>query len=199
MRVHSVPVNSSPTGGGFRAGDGDGGGPPARSGADGVERFAADVRVDMEVRARRRERWMRQQLAGEATLAGALGAAVGRDVALQVVTGDRIAGELSEVGEDVVEVRRRHLTTWVATDAVAALEVADAVPAAGPATGGRTMCDVLTDLCGERAEVLLTLVGGAALRGELVAVGDVATVRTGPGGRTAYAAVAAVAFVSVAR
>lgn len=197
-------MNTSPTGGGLPVDDGDGGGQRAGSGtddverfADGVERFAADVRVDMEVRARRRERWIRQQLAEEATLAGALAAAVGHDVALQVVTGDRISGELTEVGDDVVEVRRRQLATWVATDAVAALEVGAPLPAAGPSPAGRTMREVLTDLCGGRVEVVLTLVGGTALRGEIVAVGEVATVRTGPAGRTAYAALSAVAFVSI--
>ncbi len=183
MKGHSVPVNSGATGGGFPT--------------EGVERFVADVRVDMEVRARRRERWIRQQLAEEATLAGALAAAVGQEIALQVVTGDRIAGDLCEAGEDVVQVVRRHLSTWVATDAVAALEVAGPLAAAGPPTGGRTMREVLTDLCGEGTEVVLTLVGGTALRGELLAVGEVATVSSGPGGRTAYAALSAVAFVSI--
>jgi small nuclear ribonucleoprotein (snRNP)-like protein len=188
MRVHSVPVNTGPSGGSIGDGDGDGG---------DVERFAADVRVDLEVQARRRERWIRQRLAEEATLAGALAASLGREVALQVVTGDRIAGELVQVGADVVEVVRRQLTVWVATDAIAALEVSASVPAAGPATSGVSMLEVLTDLSGERSEVVLTLVGGTVLRGELVAVGDVATVRTGPGGRTAYASLAAVAFASV--
>ena len=189
MRVHSVPVNTSSTGGGF---------PPERSGsADGVERFASEVRVDMEVAARRRERLIRARLVQESTIQGALLASVGRDVALQAVTGDRITGELTQVGLDVVQVCRRHLTVWAAIDAIAAFEVPEPVPAAGPGGSGLTMLDVLTELSDVRTEVLLTLAGGTAVRGDLMAVGDVATVRIGPGGRTAYASVAAVAFVSV--
>ena len=189
MKGHSVSVKSFPARGG----------PPhdGPASADGVDLFATEVRVDMEVAARRRERWIRQRFAQDATLAGALSASVGQDVALQAVTGDRIAGELAQVGADVVQMCRRHLTVWVAIDAIAALELATSVPAAGPAPTGTTLIEVLTDLVDERAEVVLTLVGGTAVRGVLAAVGDVATVRTGPGGRVAYASLDAVAFVSV--
>jgi hypothetical protein len=165
---------------------------------DGVDDLVADLRVDLEVAARRRERWMRQRLTSEATMAGALLASVGQLVALQAVTGDRVAGVLEQVGTDVVEVRRRHAITWVAMEAIASMEVDGTVPAAGPASTGATLVEALSDLCDDRAEVVLTLLGGSALRGELVAVGDVATIRTGPGGRTAYASVGAVALVSVA-
>lgn len=169
-------------------------GPEGRS-VDADE-FLADVRIDLEAESRRRERWIRQRLADEATLSGALAAALGRDVALQLVTGDRIAGTLTLVGADVVGLRRRHGNVWAAIDAVAALEVGASLLAAGPSGGGTTLLEVLVDLAAERTEVLLTLVGGTAIRGELVAVGDVATVRTGPGGRTAYASLDAVACVS---
>jgi small nuclear ribonucleoprotein (snRNP)-like protein len=189
MKVHSVLVNTPSTGGGFP--------PEGLDSADGVERFVADVRVDMEVAARRRERLIRDRLVQDSTIQGALMASIGQEVAVQAVTGDRITGELAQVGLDVVQVCRRHLTVWVAIGAIAAFEVPKPVPAAGPGGSGVTLFEVMTELVDDRAEVLLTLVGGTAVRGELVAVGDVATLRTGPGGRTAYASVAAVAFVSV--
>jgi hypothetical protein len=193
MRVHSVPVNAHVPGGGFRSEPTlDDPGP-----AGDADRFVADAKVDLEVASRRRERWIRQRLAEEATLTGALVGACGRDVALQLVTGDRIAGVLSQVGSDVVQVTRHHGSVWLATDAVAALEVGASVPTAEPNTTGVTFLEVLVDLAADRAEVVLTLVGGTAIRGELVAVGDVATVRTGPNRRTAYASLGAVACASV--
>lgn len=161
----------------------------------GLDAAAADLRVELEIEARRRERWIRHRLSEEATLAGALSAAVGREVAVQVLTGDRVAGTLDVVGSDVVAVRRRHACTWVSLDAVTALEVAEALPAAGPPPGGTSMIEVLCDLAEHRTDVVLTLAGGTAIRGGLVAVGTVATVDTGPGGRTAYVPLAAIVSV----
>jgi hypothetical protein len=76
------------------------------------------------------------------------------------------------------------------------MEVGAAVPAAEPRPTGVTLLEVLVDLSAERAEVVLTLVGGTAIRGILVAAGEVATVRTGPSGRTAYVSLDSVACVS---
>lgn len=163
-----------------------------------IDAAAAELRVELEVEARRRRRWIRRQLSDEATLAGALSAAVGQDVAVQLLTGDRMSGRLAEVGADVVELRRRHASTWVALDAVTALEVAAALAASGPPGRGASMVDVLCDLVEHRSEVVLTLVGGTSIRGELVAVGDVATLDTGPGGRTAYVPVPSIVSVMTA-
>lgn len=169
------------------------GGPPVED----ADRFVADLRVEAAVHSRRRERWIRTRLAEEATLGGALLAAVGREVALQLTTGDRFAGVLGQVGDDVVEIRRRHGVCWLALESVAALEVGAALPAGAPSPTGTTLLEVLVDLAAERREVVLTLFGGTAIRGELVAAGEVATVRTGPAGRTAYVSLEAVACVSV--
>lgn len=163
---------------------------------DGLDLEAADLRIELEIEARRRERWIRHRMSEEATLAGALAAAAGRDVALQVVTGDRVSGVLAAVGSDVLEIRRRHGATWVSIDAVTALEVGAPLPAAGPAPDGASMLEVLCDLVDERVEVVLTLAGGTTVRGELRSVGDVATVDTGPGGRTAYVPVPAIVSVT---
>lgn len=173
-----------------RGGDDDG------TRIDGIDAAAADLRIELEIEARRRERWIRHRLSEEATLGGALAAAVGRDIAVQVVTGDRVSGTLAVVGSDVVEVRRRHGSTWVSIESVTALEVGEALPAAGPPVDGKSMVEVLCDLVDERTEVVLTLAGGTAIRGEMRAVGAVATVDTGPGGRTAYVPVAAVVSVT---
>jgi len=197
MSGHSVPVAPIEHQG-SSAGETD---PPAEpmtgpsADTSGLDAAAADLRVELEIEARRRERWIRHRLAEEATLAGALAAAVGRDVAVQVLTGDRVSGTLDVVGSDVVALRRRHACTWVSIDAVTALEVGEALPAAGPPPDGASMVEVLCDLAERRTEVVLTLAGGTAIRGELVAVGTVATVDTGPGGRTAYVPLAAIVSV----
>jgi len=165
-------------------------------GTGDIDAAAADLRIELEIEARRRERWIRHRLSEEATLRGALAAAVGRDVAVQLLTGNRVSGTLAGVGSDVIEVRRRHGATWVSIESVTALEVAAALPAAGPPIDGTSMVEVLCDLVDSRTEVLLTLAGGTAIRGELRSVGAVATVDTGPGGRTAYVPVAAVVSVA---
>ena len=59
-----------------------------------------------------------------------------------------------------------------------------------------SMVAVLCDLVADRTEVVLTLAGGTSIRGELLAVGAVATVDTGPGGRTAYVPVGAIVSVT---
>ena len=118
-----------------------------------LDAAAADLRIDLEVESRRRERWIRHRLAEEATLAGALAAAVGHEVPV-------------------------------------------ALPAAGPALDGARMDEVLDALAEERTEVVLTLDGGTSVRGVLVAVGTVATVDTGPGGRTAYVPLSAIVSVT---
>ncbi len=161
-----------------------------------VDAAAADLRIELEIEARRRERWIRHRLTEEATLSGALAAAVGRDVAVQVLTGDRVSGRLAVVGSDVIEVRRRHGVTWVSIEAVTALEVGEPIPASGPPLDGASMVEVLCDLVEDRTEVVLTLAGGTAVRGDVLAVGSVATIDTGPGGRTTYVPVAAIVSVT---
>ena len=191
MSGHSVPV--APT---EDQGSSDHTGSGATADGPDLDVEAADLRIELEIEARRRERWIRHRLTEEATLSGALAAALDRDVAVQVMTGDRVSGRLAVVGSDVIEVRRRHGCTWVSIEAVTALEVGSALPAAGPPLDGVSMVEVLCDLVADRTEVVLTLAGGTSIRGELLAVGAVATVDTGPGGRTAYVPVGAIVSVT---
>lgn len=194
MSWHSVPVGSEPDQSGPDGDTRDAGGFEP---GDAIDAAAADLRIDLEIEARRRERWIRRRLSDEATLSGALAAAKGAEVAVQLITGDRVPGRLVSVGSDVIELRRRHGSTWVVIEAVTALEVGEPVPASGPALDGKSMVEVLCDLVGERTEVLLTLAGGTAVRGEVLAVGPVATIHTGPGGHTTYVPVAAVVSVTL--
>lgn len=172
------------------------GGPSSTGKYDDVDVAAADLHLEVEIEARRRERWIRQRLHEESTLTGALTAATGQEVAVQLLTGDRVPGRLISVGSDVVELRRHHRSTWVKVDAVTVLEVSQAIPAAGPPATGATMAEVLCDLVEHREDVLLLLAGGTSVRGALLAVGDIATVDTGEGGRTAYVPVTAIVSVS---
>lgn len=175
-------------------GERSGGGP---GGGDGSG-LVAERRVDAEVARRRREHWIRRRLAEEATLSGALAAARGRDIAVQLTTGDRLSGVLAEVGSDVAELRRRHATDWVALHAVAAVETPRALTGDTPAVDGASLLEVLVDLAADRRDVTLLLVGGTTVRGELLSAGELATVRTGPDGRTALVPVGAIACVGVA-
>lgn len=166
--------------------------------SDPIEREAADLRIGLEVEARRRERWIRERLREDATLDGALAAAAGRDVGLHLVTGDRVAGRLVGVGSDVVEVRRRQRSTWLSIDAITALEAPEELPAAGPGADGRSMIEVLHDLADDRSEVAFGLDGGTTVLGMLTSIGEVATLRTGPDRRTTYVAVPSIVSVTLA-
>lgn len=171
---------------------------PDEGAPDGFETAAAELRIDLEIEARRRERWIRHRLNEEATLRGALGAALGEEVAVQLTTGDRVSGRLASLGSDVVELRRRHGATWIAIEALTVLEVAAPLRASGPPGAGSSMVEVLCDLVEHRRVVVFTLAGGTSISGELLAVGDLATVDIGPAGRTAYVPLAAIVSVSSA-
>jgi hypothetical protein len=166
---------------------------PDPEGADG---FLADAVADAAIEERRREHWLRHRLAEAATLHGALGGAVGAEVRLDLVTGDRLSGPLLAAGSDVLAVVVAGRITWVSLPAVVAVEVAAPVPAAGPAPGGVTMAEALAELV-DTGPVRVGLLGGTVLGGEVVAVGEALTLRDA-GGRTAYASVDAVVWAASA-
>lgn len=161
-----------------------------------VEVEAADLRIELEVEARRRERWIRDRLRSDATILGALAAAGDTDVSLRLVTGERLTGRPADVGTDVVGLHHHRGITWVAIDAICALDVPAPLPAAGPHSGRLTLVDVLCDLAAERADVVVDLEGGTAIHGELLAMGEVATISNGPGSSVAYVPVPAVVAVT---
>lgn len=161
-----------------------------------IEVAAADLRIELEVEARRRERLIRHRLSSDATLVGALAAAVDLEIALQVVTGERLTGRLVAVGTDVITLRRRNATTWVGIGAITALVSPAPLPAAGPGPDGPSWAEIMQDVVDSGDEVDVGLVAGPAVHGRLASLGDVATISTDPGGRTTYVPVSAIVSVT---
>lgn len=170
--------------------------PDRPEGADGADAFAAQLAAEAAIDERRREHVLRHRLAEAATLHGALCGAVGNEVRLALVTGERLAGALLAAGSDVLAVSVGEAITWVALPAVVAVEVGEPVPAAGPAPGGVTMGEALCDLV-DAGPVRMGLLGGTVLRGGIVAVGEAVTVREDRGA-TGYASLDAVVWVAAA-
>ncbi|MFZ4519066.1 MAG: hypothetical protein ACOYOP_11795 [Microthrixaceae bacterium] len=158
--------------------------PPGGGDAD---RFLAELRADEAAAARRRERWLRRSFAEAATVAGILAGARGRTVTLLLRTGDRVAGEVLDAGAEVVRLRPSGgVPTWVVAAAVAAVETEEPLPADEPPSDGPTLAEVLTELTAEGAAVRVRLAAGPELRGEVLAVGEVLTLRDGPTGPLRY-------------
>jgi hypothetical protein len=172
-------------------------------------RWAADDRARSAVAARTSERWLRQQDAEAATVAGTLVdlAETGREVTL-IVGVRRLAGRLVGVAPELCVIEARSGVASV----VATAHLSAVVPAGspgrgnrvGPATGGRAaaittgLVDALAGFAADAVPVRLWLAGGETLTGELIATGvDVVTLRLQNGTRDrAYAPVRAIEAIT---
>ncbi len=147
-------------------------------------RWSGAERARAQAAARSSERWLRQQRAESATLAGTLVdlAEDGAEVTLAVGP-RRLAGRLVGVGVDLCVLEGRD-----GSSSLVALERLSALWPAGqrgaPGGGERVpelplrFVDALAALAGEMVPVRLWLSGGEILAGDLVAAGvDVVTVR----------------------
>ena len=141
---------------------------------------------------RARTRWMRQQAAEEATLAGTLLelADSGTELALRSRSGRTYRGRVGVIGDDFVEIG----DTWVRLAAVVSLRHgAGATVERGSHAGThRTRFgEALATLAPERPSVVVVPVTGEPMRGTLVAVGvDVLTLTLDADGRAAPCVVA---------
>lgn len=146
--------------------------------------WAADQRADEAAAGRIRERWLRQQAAEAATLAGiALDLAERRArVSVRTRAGRSHHGRVDAVGRDFLVMRSASSRpTFVAMAAVAWLRPEPG--AAGDGTGDRgapldvSLADVLLRLSGDRPHLQVT-VGDETVTGQLRSVGaDVLTMR----------------------
>jgi len=190
-----------------------GGSSGGRSGGESVAddlvaafgRWAAGRRAEEAAGSRTRERWLRQQAAESATLAGTLVDLAERAEDVAVLTAGRtLTGRLVGVGEDAAVLADRFGVTVVALSRVLAVRVASGAGRAGvagrraPASGDRVppgpwrLVDALDTLAAERSPVRLGLAGGEVVSGDLLAVGvDVVTVAVAAGVR-AHVALGAV-------
>jgi len=154
---------------------------------DDLARWTAGTRIDDAARARRRERWLRQQATEDARFTGvALDLAErGVGVAAGTTTGRTLHGRIVAVAHDFLVLRHDGGTpTFLALSGVASLRP-EAGQRAGEAASDRSssvqtvLADVVTALAAERPRVRVVMEGGGeALAGELrAASGDVATLR----------------------
>jgi hypothetical protein len=178
--------------------------PASTDGADALVSafgaWAAEHRTGAAAEARSRERWLRQQVAEAATLAGTLVdlAEQGTDAAVIVGT-RRVTGRLVGVGGDgCVVADRAGAVTIVVVAHISAIRVAGRRSGTGEATGARgpagdwLVTDALAALAAERSPVRIGLRGGETLSGDLVSVGDdVLTVRLAAGGMRVHVALGA--------
>ncbi len=172
-----------------------------------LERWAADAWVDEAARQRSRERWLRQQAEAGASIAGVLLDLAERHVPVSLHTraARRHHGLIAGVGADfcaLAPVGRRLVLI-----ALQAVGVVRTQPRVDPTLGDRPvqlelrLSDVLAELAGDRARVLLVMIDGAdAVAGELRAVGqDVCTLLVdGDRRATAYVRIDAIAEVALA-
>jgi hypothetical protein len=153
--------------------------------------WAAERRAGDAAAARSRERWLRQQAAESATLAGALVDLAERGADAAILVGPRtVAGRLVGVGADSCMVAERGGgATIVALAHISAVRVAGRRSGPGEATGDRApagewrLFDALASFAAERAPVRVGLRSGEVVSGEVLAVGeDVVTLRAAAGG-----------------
>jgi hypothetical protein len=187
--------------------------PPPASDADAPEaadlmRLVAETRTADAVRARSRERVLRQQATGEATFVGLLMDLIeaGTEISVRIRTGTTVQGRPVGMGRDFVAVRPgTGPETWIALRAIASVRSRPGRRPPDPAgerpsPGGTSLAARLASLAPERPRLAVTVAGEPApLIGELRAVGsDVATVEVDGGPPvTAYVSLPSVLAVTV--
>jgi hypothetical protein len=158
---------------------------------DALAGFAAATRLDEAVRARRRERWLRQQASVETTFHGMCWslAEAGRTVIVTTRSGRTRVGRLRVVGEDFISVReagrQEHLLPLAAVNTLAATPArwsGPDAPTGRPSRPGVRLSEALASLAGDRPLVSVVCEGRTVLTGELTGAGpDVLVVDPGMG------------------
>lgn len=171
--------------------------------ADPYAALADESRAADAAQRRTQTRWLHQQLAEEATLAGTLVdlAESGSLVSVRSRSGRQYRGSVQSVGADFAVVG----DAWIRLDAIVAVR-SDPTRRADTAAGERApvlttrLGHALADIAADRPTIVVVPVSGEPIRGELRAVGlDVMTLTLDgdPRGRC-YVALDAVAEVVVA-
>jgi hypothetical protein len=172
---------------GDRAGAGDGRAPHGRRGTGWPEatttdatlaRFAAEARIGEAVRAKSRERWMRQRSTADTTVPGVCWslAEAGQPLMLTTVAGRTHQGVVRSLGEDFVGLADgRGGETLVPFAMIATLSPgrATAAPTGRPSRAGVRLADALGDLAGERPLVRAWCLGAkGSTAGELIGASE---------------------------
>jgi hypothetical protein len=158
-------------------------------------RFLDDVRAEAAVASRERQRVLEQLQRESATFLGVLTdlAEQRRQVHVRLDTGATVVGGIDLLGDDLVAVGG----AWLRLGAVQAVRATgDGADRDEAVVADLDLAAVLTRLVEDRPRVVLHVLGGEPVRGELVAAGDdVVTVRLDGDGEVAYVPIAAVSGV----
>ncbi|HET6795454.1 MAG TPA: hypothetical protein VFH45_13475 [Acidimicrobiales bacterium] len=142
-----------------------------------VERWAADLRAGERSRARRVARSLRDQAAGDASLASMLAdlAEAGAEVSVSTRYGHQLRGRVTALGSDHIRLATATAEVIVSTAAVVTVEPATPwgrhPSDRPPPAGGPSLAAALEELAVDRARVTITLAGGQTRIGEIVRVG----------------------------
>lgn len=148
-----------------------------------LDGWLADARTDDSALARSKERWLRTAAGADASLIGVLMDLAERGVAVSVATshGRRHHGTIQVLGADFIAIRLAHQgDLLLPLSGVASVQTAPLVEAAlgeRVVTTDLRLGDVMSELAGERARVLLVVGDGShSVAGEVRSVGtDVIT------------------------
>lgn len=170
-----------------------------------LARFAADARIDDAIRARSRQRWLRQQSWEDSSIASLCVhlAEIDASATLHCVDGRLLRGRIHAVGVDFLELSNAaSRTSFVPLAVVAALETLS--PLAG---GGRrlptapTLSDVLSALADAEEQLTCSLLGsaetGGRLSGRVRWANEELFALQGEGKQVAYVRLSSVAVLSV--
>lgn len=164
----------------------DDGVPRTTEPVDDADRFAAQARVDDAVRDRHRRAAAAARALEDAEVPTALLAAVDRTATVHLIAGAApLTATVFAVGSDVVELHAPAATWWIALASVAAVETTAALHGDPADRAAVSMASLASDLVDTGEQVTATIVGGASLHGEVLAVGSVLTLRLHHPGRTA--------------
>lgn len=144
---------------------------------DHADGFVDAERVRLAADERRRQRWQEDRRAERVTLSAALRSVIGQEVGLHLRTGSTLRGTLEVSGLDVVAVTSPAGLHWATLWAIAAADLPEAPREVEVSGWEPTLAEVLEELRGRGGPVSIVVDGGSLVRGELLAVGEVVTVR----------------------
>jgi len=156
----------------------------ADTGDSELGRWLAEVHAGDAARLKRRQRWLEQQAAEEATFLGTLTdlAENNADVIIETVAGRRHTGEIQAIGIDFYALVSRGRWTFVPLTSTTMVRsvIARPQPSSGARSGALdlTLLEALADQLPDRPRVVTWSVSGERITGYLTGVGhDVVTVR----------------------
>jgi hypothetical protein len=149
-----------------------------------LDLWLSELRAGDEARIRRRQHWLRQAEAEQATFVGTVCdlAEASTESVLETTSGRRHTGVVRAVGIDFCAISEHRGWTFVALRSLAAIRSTAhrSIVATGDRSGSLdlTMVEALSDQLEDRPTIVVWLESGERVQGQLIAVGqDVISVR----------------------